>query len=237
MNEMAATVQEVSRNAQYAADGALKADEEARNGAAVVTETIAAINSLSGNVENASEVIQRLEAESENIGSVLDVIRGIAEQTNLLALNAAIEAARAGEQGRGFAVVADEVRTLASRTQQSTSEIQEMIERLQQGSKNAVAVMEEGRRQTQAGVEQAARAGQTLQDITAAITSIRDLNTQIASAAEQQASVAEEINRSIVSINEVADETSLGMREAAMSSNQLTQYASQLQSLVERFEV
>jgi methyl-accepting chemotaxis protein len=112
-----------------------------------------------------------------------------------------------------------------------------MIERLQQGSKNAVAVMEEGRRQTQAGVEQAARAGQTLQDITAAITSIRDLNTQIASAAEQQASVAEEINRSIVSINEVADETSLGMREAAMSSNQLTQYASQLQSLVERFEV
>jgi methyl-accepting chemotaxis protein len=237
MNEMTATVQEVSHNAQYAADGALKADEEARSGAAVVSAAISAINSLSQNVENASTVIQRLETESENIGSVLDVIRGIAEQTNLLALNAAIEAARAGEQGRGFAVVADEVRTLASRTQQSTAEIQAMIQRLQVGSKDAVAVMEEGRRQTQAGVEQAARAGQSLKDITAAITTIRDMNTQIASAAEQQASVAEEINRSIVSISQVADDTSVGMREAATSSNQLTAYASQLQSLVERFKV
>jgi len=237
MNQMTATVQEVSRNAQYAAEGALKADEEARNGASVVSDTISAINSLSKNVENASAVIQRLESESENIGSVLDVIKGIAEQTNLLALNAAIEAARAGEQGRGFAVVADEVRTLASRTQQSTSEIQSMIERLQSGSKDAVAVMEEGRRQTQAGVEQAARAGKSLQDITASITTIRDMNTQIASAAEQQASVAEEINRSIVSISQVADDTSLGMREAATSSNQLTEHANQLQSLVKRFGV
>ena len=237
MNQMTATVQDVSQNAHYAADGALKADEEARNGARVVSDTIKAIHALAGNVENASGVIQRLESESENIGSVLDVIRGIAEQTNLLALNAAIEAARAGEQGRGFAVVADEVRTLASRTQQSTAEIQEMIQRLQVGSKDAVAVMEEGRRQTQAGVEQAARAGESLQRITESITTIRDMNAQIASAAEQQASVAEEINRSIVSISQVADETSLGMREAAMSSNQLTEYARQLQERVERFDV
>jgi len=237
MNEMTATVQEVAHSAASAAEAAHKADEEALAGKQVVTRTIDVIDSLASEVEKAAGVIHQLEQDSEQIGTVLDVIRGIAEQTNLLALNAAIEAARAGEQGRGFAVVADEVRTLASRTQQSTAEIQGMIEKLQNGAANAVKVMEASRTQAQAGVEQVAQAGASLDSITRAVGTINDLNAQIASAAEEQSSVAEEINRNIVNISQVADQTSQGAQQTAAASEELARLAEQLQSLVGQFRV
>jgi methyl-accepting chemotaxis protein len=203
----------------------------------VIDKVINAIGDLAKEVEKAAGVIQQLEGESKNIGSVLDVIKSIAEQTNLLALNAAIEAARAGEQGRGFAVVADEVRTLAGRTQESTSEIEEMITRLQSGANNAVKVMEEGKDMTQVGVEQAASAGEALQTINEAVTKISDMNTQIASAAEEQSAVTEEINRSIVNINQVAEQSATGAGHVASASDDLARLAEQLKGLVENFKV
>jgi methyl-accepting chemotaxis protein len=237
MNEMSATVQEVARNAVEAAGAAQEADTTFLQGKQVIDKVINAIGELAGEVEEASQVIQELEAESKNIGSVLDVIKGIAEQTNLLALNAAIEAARAGEQGRGFAVVADEVRTLAGRTQESTQEIEEMISKLQSGTNNAVNVMAAGKEMTQVGVEQAAAAGEALQTINAAVDQIASMNTQIASAAEEQSSVTEEINRSIVSINEVAEQTATGAQHTAEASTDLARLADQLKNLVDRFKV
>ncbi len=235
MHEMTATVQEVAHNANSAAGAAHKADEEADTGKRVVAQTIEAIDVLATEVERAAQVIQKLEQDSEEIGTVLDVIRGIAEQTNLLALNAAIEAARAGEQGRGFAVVADEVRTLASRTQQSTQEIQGMIERLQNGARDAVKAMETSRSRAQVGVEQAAQAGTSLDSITRSVTTINDMNAQIASAAEEQSAVAEEINRKISTISDVAQSTAQGAQQTATASEQLAQLAEQLQSLMGRF--
>ncbi len=237
MNEMNATVHEVASNAVQAASAAHNADEQAANGRRVVSQTIEAMDALATEVEKAAEVIHSLESESESIGTVLDVIRGIAEQTNLLALNAAIEAARAGEQGRGFAVVADEVRTLAQRTQQSTQEIQVMIERLQGGARNAVQVMEAGRNRAQAGVDQAAQAGTSLEAITEAVTRINDMNTQIASAAEQQSAVAEEINRNISNISQIAEQTSEGSQQTAAASETLARLAEELQALVSRFRL
>ena len=237
MNQMSATVQEVARNAVEAATAAREADDTFGEGKQVVDRVISAIGELAGEVESAANVIQQLEVESRNIGSVLDVIKSIAEQTNLLALNAAIEAARAGEQGRGFAVVADEVRTLAGRTQESTQEIEEMISRLQSGTDNAVKVMASGKEMTQVGVEQAAAAGEALQTINAAVERISSMNTQIASAAEEQSSVTEEINRSIVSINEVAEQSSVGAQQTAEASDDLAKLAEQLKALVERFKV
>jgi methyl-accepting chemotaxis protein len=237
MNEMSATVQDVARNAVEAATAAKDADVTFDEGKKVVDRVISAIGELAGEVESAANVIQQLEEESRNIGSVLDVIKSIAEQTNLLALNAAIEAARAGEQGRGFAVVADEVRTLAGRTQESTQEIEEMISRLQSGTDNAVKVMESGKEITQVGVDQAAAAGEALQTINAAVEQISGMNTQIASAAEEQSAVAEEINRSIVSINEVAEQSSIGAQQTAAASDDLAKLAEQLKALVERFKV
>ncbi|MFA5627794.1 MAG: methyl-accepting chemotaxis protein [Thiohalomonadaceae bacterium] len=237
MNEMTATVQEVAHSAARAAEAANKADDEALNGKKVVTRTIDVIDGLANEVEQAAGVIHQLEQDSEQIGTVLDVIRGIAEQTNLLALNAAIEAARAGEQGRGFAVVADEVRTLASRTQKSTAEIQSMIEKLQTGAANAVKVMEASRAQARVGVEQVAQAGASLDSITQAVDTINDLNTQIASAAEEQSSVAEEINRNIVNISHVAEQTNQGSQQTAEASEELARLAEQLQGLVSQFRV
>ncbi len=237
MNQMSATVQEVARNAVEAAAAAREADDTFGEGKQVVDRVISAIGELAGEVESAANVIQQLEVESRNIGSVLDVIKSIAEQTNLLALNAAIEAARAGEQGRGFAVVADEVRTLAGRTQESTQEIEEMISRLQSGTDNAVKVMASGKEMTQVGVEQAAAAGEALQTINAAVERISSMNTQIASAAEEQSSVTDEINRSIVSINEVAEQSSIGAQQTAAASDDLAKLAEQLKALVERFKV
>jgi methyl-accepting chemotaxis protein len=237
MNQMSATVQEVARNAVEAAGAAREADTTFHQGKQVIDKVIEAIGELAKEVEEAAGVIQQLEVESMNIGSVLDVIKSVAEQTNLLALNAAIEAARAGEQGRGFAVVADEVRTLAGRTQESTQEIEEMISKLQTGANNAVKVMSEGKEMTLVGVEQAAAAGEALQTINTAVEQISNMNTQIASAAEEQSSVTEEINRSIVSINEVAEQSAAGAQQTAQASDDLARLADQLKGLVGRFKV
>ncbi len=237
MNEMSATVSEVSKNAGSAATAAQEADDSAKDGWNVVNTTVETINNLASEVERTSEVIENLKGDSLSIGTVLDVIRDIAEQTNLLALNAAIEAARAGEQGRGFAVVADEVRTLASRTQQSTREINDMIERLQNGANQAVSVMEMGRSKAQESVEQAAKAGEALQSITGLVDNIMSMNMQIASAAEEQSSTAEEINRNIVNISEVAQETAGGSQQTASASDELARLASDLQGQVAKFKV
>jgi methyl-accepting chemotaxis protein len=237
MHEMTATVQEIARNAAQAATEAGNANQEASKGQLVVDETTSSINSLAGEVDNASDVIGKVRQDSDNIGSILDVIRGIAEQTNLLALNAAIEAARAGEQGRGFAVVADEVRTLASRTQESTEEIQTMIEQLQSGIQDAVTVMVNSREHAGQTVEQAKEAGKSLSDITAAVTVISDMNTQIASAAEEQSSVTEEINRNIVEINRAVEMSAQGANQILDSSEYLNELSDELTATVGRFRL
>jgi len=236
-NQMAATVQEVAKNAESAASSAMGARNEANEGKSTVDENIATIRTLSETVEQAAGVIGRLEQDSIEIGGVLDVIRNIAEQTNLLALNAAIEAARAGEQGRGFAVVADEVRTLASRTQQSTQEIQEMIERLQSASKEAVKAMDETNQKAKRGAEFTNRTGEVLESITSAINQISDMNTQIASAAEEQSLVAEEINRNVVGINEISEHTATGAQQTAAASENLNNLAGQLKGIVGQFRI
>ena len=237
VNEMAASGQEVARNANSAAEAAHNADCAADNGRQVVGHTIEAIDSLAREVKEAGMVIDRVEKDSESIGGVLDVIKGIAEQTNLLALNAAIEAARAGEQGRGFAVVADEVRTLASRTQQSTAEIQTMIERLQSGTRDAVSVMDQSREMAETTVGQAAKAGTSLEEINAAVTTIKDLNSQIACSAEEQSSVAEEINQKVTRISDITDQTAAGAQQTSSASNELNQLADTLKQLVNQFKV
>ena len=237
MTEMASTVMEVANSAANAANAADEANQRAGEGQAVVSEVQQSIEQLAHKVQSGAEAIRQVEQESDAIGQILDVIRGIAEQTNLLALNAAIEAARAGEQGRGFAVVADEVRTLASRTQDSTSEIQAMIERLQSGTQQAVGVMEESRNQADSSVQQAQSASEVLQAITDAVSRISAMNTQIATAAEQQSSVAEEINRSVVSISGIAEETAVGAQRANDANQRVTRLANELQSLTARFRL
>ena len=237
MNEMTATVQEVARHAQEAASSATQADNEAEQGRQVVDKTITSINSLATEIENAADTIKKVEADSIQIGTVLDVIKSIAEQTNLLALNAAIEAARAGEQGRGFAVVADEVRTLASRTQQSTQEIQEMIEQLQSGSQVAVAAMDSSQEKAQTTVEHATSAGSSLESITSKVKSITQMNFQIATAAEEQSAVSEDINRNIVEISQIAEQSVAGSQQTASASNGLSEIAKELENLVTQFKV
>lgn len=237
MNEMSATVQEVSRNITGTAQSAEEANTETEEGNKVVEEAIHAVRQLAGQVENATEVIHQLEQDSENISAVMDVIRGVAEQTNLLALNAAIEAARAGEQGRGFAVVADEVRTLAGRTQESTEEINQVIEKLQSGSRKAVEVMHKSREEAQSVVEQATKAGASLSAISSAVARINDMSTQIASAAEEQSATTEEINRNIAGISEMSNETSIGAQQTATASGDLARLGAELQDVVGQFRV
>lgn len=235
VSQMSTTVQDVANNVATAAHDAGAADAEANQGKLVVAQTMQSIRALADDIERAAQVIGHLQKESENIGSVLDVIRGIAEQTNLLALNAAIEAARAGEQGRGFAVVADEVRTLASRTQSSTEEIQAMIQRLQNGARDAVNVMEQGRRQAEDSVVQAEKAGSSLDEITRAVGVIKDMTSQIAVASRDQSQVTTEINRSLNNISTVANGTAEGIRRNLHHTQNVMQLAKSLEDMVTRF--
>ena len=237
MDEMTSTVQEVARSAAEASRAADNADNDAKSGALIATEAIGGIDMLLGEVDSAAQVIRNLEKESENIGSVLDVIRGIAEQTNLLALNAAIEAARAGEQGRGFAVVADEVRTLASRTQQSTQEIHDMIQRLQDGAVNAVKVMEGAQNKAQGSSDQVEKVAESLASIAGAVSNINDMNTMIASAAEEQSSVAGEMQANMNNIREVSDRSAEGAKQTALASEELARLAAEQQALMAQFKL
>ena len=233
--EMVATVQDVAENAGDAATAASDSDKEATQGQVIVTQAISSINQLTSEIEHASNAILQVEKDSNTIATVLDVIRGIADQTNLLALNAAIEAARAGEQGRGFAVVADEVRTLAQRTQDSTQEIQSMIERLQASANTAVTTMGASRSQAQACVEHTSKAGDSLGRITESVAAITEKNTQIATASEQQSVVIGEISRNIHDILDMVEQTSRGSQQTAVSSDDLTRLSEQLQGLVGQF--
>ena len=237
MNEMSTTVHEVARNAGNTSAKASEGDHQAQEGSAVISNTIDNINRLSGNIEEAENAVKKLEQDSEEIGSVLDVIRGIAEQTNLLALNAAIEAARAGEQGRGFAVVADEVRTLASRTQDSTQQIQGMIERLQSGASSSAQVMEKSCSMARETAEQAQSGQAALGKITAVIAEINDMTSQIATAAEEQSAVAEEINANVVNISNASRETLSSSEHVSQSSDEMSKLAKHLQTTVNVFIV
>ncbi len=237
MNQMAGTVQEVSMNSSNAANLSREADDNATKGQSVVSSAVDAINTLADDVSKAAEVIHSLEADADSISGILDVIKGIAEQTNLLALNAAIEAARAGEQGRGFAVVADEVRELASRTQKSTTEIQIMIEKLQSGARNAVGVMEKASNQAQSGVTHVQEAGHSLGAITEAVGEINDRNTHMAISAEEQSATTEEINRNIVNINDVAQKTFDRAEQTKKSSEFVRNGVSKVRNQLQQFKV
>ena len=237
MHEMTATVQEVARNAEQASQAAADADGQARAGDKVVAEAIAQIERLAAEVARSTDAMTHLQQESNKIGSVMDVIKAVAEQTNLLALNAAIEAARAGEAGRGFAVVADEVRGLAQRTQKSTEEIEGLVAGLQNGTQQVANVMNNSRSLTDSSVELTRKAGVSLENITRTVSNIQSMNQQIAAAAEQQSAVAEEISRSIVNVRDVSEQTATASDETAKSSVELARLGSQLQQMVSHFRV
>lgn len=237
MNEMQATVQEVSRNTSDAASAATSASETAELGAQTVNDSIQRIERVAGAIESTAVVIRQLGDDSRNIGMVLEVIRGIAEQTNLLALNAAIEAARAGEQGRGFAVVADEVRTLAKRTQDSTTQINTIIAELQQRAEQAGSTMQQSQELMHTTVATAREAGESISQISGSVSSISHMNIQIATATEEQGAVSEELNRNVVNISHASEEVAAGANQMSQACNELNHLATQLQDMVRRFRV
>ncbi|MBX8488936.1 methyl-accepting chemotaxis protein [Pseudomonas cichorii] len=237
MNEMAATVQEVARNAEQASDAAVSASKEARDGDAVVAKAVLQIEKLATEVGHSKTAMDELKQESNKIGGVLDVIKAVAEQTNLLALNAAIEAARAGEAGRGFAVVADEVRSLAQRTQESTEEIATLIGGLHSRTAQVATTLENSRLLTDNSVELARDAGASIGNISRSISTIESMNQQIAASAEEQSAVAEEINRSVLSVRDISEQTASASEQTAASSVELARLGVHLQGLVSKFVV
>ncbi len=237
MHELNATAQEVAANVARTAEASQKTDEKAHDGAERITHAIGVIESLANKVRFGAAEMEKLDQYSEEIGSVLDVIRNIAEQTNLLALNAAIEAARAGEQGRGFAVVADEVRTLANRTQESTNDIRQMIERLQHGARSATAVIGEAERYANLSEEEIEKAAEAIAVITGEVTEISNQNLQVASASEEQTQVLEEVERNITNINTAAQQTARSAEDLKQMSASFSEMAQSLQTLVRQCRV
>ncbi len=237
INEMVSTVSEVAKNASQAADATVRAETSLHEGNHIMTSAIGAITRVADEVAQTSEQMNRLKEESTSVGAVLDVIKGIAEQTNLLALNAAIEAARAGEQGRGFAVVADEVRALAKRTQESTEEIQQIIKALQDGASSAAQAMLQSTSKTRDSVAQAENAGRTMSDISGAIGLIRDMTHQIAAAAQEQSHAADEINRNVVNMATLAENAHAHARQTGSVTRGLDQTAKDLQAMVAGFKL
>ena len=237
VTEMAQAAHDVARSAEGAAMAVHRADEKTQLGNKIVINTMNAIHSLANEVGTASDVIMQLAEESEKIGKILDVIRNVTEQTNLLALNAAIEAARAGEQGRGFAVVADEVRTLAQRTQSSTLEIQSIIQRLQDGTSKAVLAIDKGRQQSHHSVTQFEAANEAFRNIAEAVRSATDMTTQIAAAAEQQNAVTEEVDRNVNNIRDAAEQSAKATRQVMDANLGVAELATQLQGLVGSFKI
>ncbi|WP_018881144.1 methyl-accepting chemotaxis protein [Thioalkalivibrio sp. ALE30] len=237
INEMTATVEEVARNSQSTADVVRETTEQAQSGRNVVSASVTSINKLSNEIQSTAEVITALKGDSDNIGDILQVINNVADQTNLLALNAAIEAARAGEDGRGFAVVAEEVRNLAVRTQESITEIQQMIEAVQKRADQAVTAMAASQTQAQDGVDQVNQAGTSLEQIVAAVEKIEDMTRQIASAAEEQSATSNEINRNIHSVSEVSEHNATNVVQMGQASETLAGLSEQLREIVNRFKV
>ncbi len=237
VNEMSTAVDEVASNAVSTSEQSRATSATAEEGQQQVARTVTSIDKLTSTIESTSSEVQELADKAQNISRVLDVIRAIAEQTNLLALNAAIEAARAGEQGRGFAVVADEVRALAHRTQQSTTEIEDMIGTMQQGTEKSVEAMNISRTMANATLEQANAAGEALKQITAAIAQINERNMVIASAAEEQAQVSREVDRNLVNIRDLSTQSAAGAEQTSSSSRELSRLAVQMNELVNRFRV
>ncbi|WP_430962083.1 methyl-accepting chemotaxis protein [Pseudomonas cremoricolorata] len=235
VTEMTSAVEEVARNAVSTSQASAEASRSAGDGRDLVLETVSAIERMSGDVQATGKLVEDLAGQSRDIGKVLDVIRGLADQTNLLALNAAIEAARAGEAGRGFAVVADEVRALAHRTQQSTSDIERMIGSIQGGTEHAVESMRTSTERAESTLNMARGAGLALDTIAGAVSQINERNLVIASAAEEQAQVAREVDRNLVNINDLSVQSAAGAHQTTAASAELSRLAVDLNTMVGRF--